>query len=90
MGAQSAEVRLLRWGLCWFARFKAVELSSVLMESYLYVAKRHAPAFIIVQLRLVFNRFFYFLEIFSERMYRYEQTEKQHFRGRGYRAGHSL
>ena len=34
---------------------------------------------IIVQLRLVFNRFFYFLEKFSERKYYHEQIEKQHF-----------
>ena len=68
--AQSAEVGPSRRGACWFARFKAVELSSVLMESYLYVAKHvscRASVYIIVQLRLVFNRFFYFLEIFSER-----------------------
>lgn len=43
MGAQSAEVVFPRWEPCWFARFKAVELSSVLMESYLYVAKRRVP-----------------------------------------------
>lgn len=90
MRAQSAEVRPLRQGACWFARFKAVELSSLLMESYLYVAKRHTPAFIIVQLRLVFNRFFYFLEIFSERKYHYEQIEEQHFRRCGYRIDHPL
>ena len=63
----------------------------LLMESYLYVAKqRIASVLIIVQLRLVFNRFFYFLKNFSERKSYHEQIEKQYFRGCRHRADYSL
>ena len=63
--------------ICWFARFKAVELSSILMESYLYVAGGVShTTYIIVQLQLVFNQFFSFFVFFL-------QTRQKFFHKRG-------
>jgi hypothetical protein len=83
MRAQRAEVCIKRLGACWSARFKAVGLSSTLMESYLYVAGRGTPYLYYSTTAAGFQPVFFIFssggQNFRKKVCNYEQTEEKHF-----------